>query len=462
MSQSRATDFTIGSIPRHLIVFSIPMLLGNLLQTFYNTVDSIWVGRFLGPEALAAVSVSAPIIFSLVAIVMGLTMASTVLVAQFAGAKKPELVERTIANSLVLLTLAAALVSLIGIVFRRPILRLVNTPAEIFDMASDYLAIFLAGLVFMFVYNALSAIMRGLGDSRTPLIFLAYATIINIVLDPLMIFGVWPFPRMGVAGAAMATDVAQAISAFLGLRYLHRAYKIPLDFSPRSLDPFLTRNTFKIGLPAGAQQMVVSLAGLAVSSTVNSFGKTVAAAYGVGLRLDQFAFLPAMTFSLAVSSLVGQNLGAGKEDRVRETVRWSITLAGGISVLVTIIMVLVPRILLSVFTQDQSVLEVGTSYLRTVSLSYLPLATMFTLNGVMRGAGDTMPGMINTMTSLWFVRVPLARYLSTIPALGSRGIWIGIASSPLVGLALSWGYYRTGRWRKKVLRHPEITPSPTE
>lgn len=462
MPRDHTMDFTEGSIPNHLIRFSIPMLLGNLLQTFYNTVDSIWVGRFLGPGALAAVSVSAPIIFSLIAVAMGLTMATTVLVAQFKGARQQDLMELTIDNSVMLLTIIAGAVSILGIAFNRQILALVNTPAEIFEVASEYLVVFLAGLIFMFLYNIIGAILRGMGDSRTPLIFLAYATLLNIVLDPIMIFGIWPFPRMGVTGAALATVIAQAISAFLGFRHIARVNKIKIHVNFRGFDLYLIKNLFKIGLPAGAQQLVVSLAGLAVSSIVNSFGKNVVAAYGVGLRLDQFAFLPAMTFSLAVSSLVGQNLGAGKHERVRETVRASIRIVSAVSLFMTLVMVTVPRPLLSIFTTDREVLQLGASYLRTVSLSYLPMAIMFTLNGVMRGAGDTVPGMINTMAGLWFVRVPLARYLSSMPALGVRGIWMAVASSPIVGVILSWLYYRTGRWQKRAIRHPRMEPNPAE
>lgn len=447
----RTTDFTTGSIPRHLVAFSLPMFLGNLLQALYNTVDSIWVGRFLGPAALGAVSVSFPIIFAIVSLIMGITMATTVLVSQYAGARQMDMVRKVSINSLALMVVSAIVASAFGIAFHRPLLVLINTPAEIIDEASSYLNIYLAGLIFMFIYNVLGAILRGLGDSRTPLLFLVYATVINIVLDPLLIFGLGPFPKMGVAGAALATDIAQGISAFLALAYLKGTVRIPLNLGGMKLDRSLAGLTLKIGLPAGAQQTVVSFGGLALSSIVNSFGKVVVAAFGAASRFDQFAFLPAMSVNLAVSALVGQNLGAGKDHRVKEIVRWSIFLVGGITALVAIVAVGAPRLLLGLFTRDVAVVQEGMWYLRIVGLSYVLFAVMFVFNGVLRGAGDTVPTMFITMVSLWLVRIPLAEILSSFPAIGSRGVPIAIALSPLVGLSLSWGYYRTGRWKRKVV-----------
>lgn len=461
MESRTLTDFTEGSIPRHLIRFSIPMFLGNLLQALYNTVDSIWVGRFLGPGALGAVSIGFPVILALVSVVMGLATASTVLVSQYYGARQPEMVKRSVGNTLALLTLASALVSTVGLVFLRPLLRLINTPAEIFGMAQAYLQVFIAGLVFMFLYNGLAAVLRGLGDSRTPLVFLFYATVINIVLDPLLIFGVWPFPRLGVSGAALATVVAQAISVFLLMRHLAKASALmPDSVRQWRLERGLTAATFRIGLPAGVQQLMVSLGGLVLVSIINTFGPTVVAAYGAATRLDQFAFMPAMSTSLAVSSLVGQNMGAGRHDRVRQVVRSGAALTGSITAVVSLLAVAAPRALLSLFTTDQAVLAAGAAYLRIVGLSYVPLAVMFAINGALRGAGDTVPTMFTTLAALWLVRVPLARVLSKIPALGILGVWIASAVSPFVGLLGAYAYYLTGRWKTKgvVRRGPQPGP----
>lgn len=451
MQNEQITDFTQGSILRHLILFSVPMLLGNLLQALYNTVDSIWVGRFLGPHALAAVSVGFPIIFALIAMVNGITMATTILVSQYFGAQEHERLVKTITNSLILLTALGIVISVIGVAFRRPLLQMINTPPEIIDMASEYMAIYMAGLVGMFLYGVASAVLRGLGDSRTPLRFLAYATVLNIILDPLFIFGLGPIPQMGVGGVALATVIAQGLSAVISLRYLY-IHSGLLRYEPGMfrIDWDLTALTFRIGLPAGIQQVLVSLSIVVVNSIVNSFGPDVIAGFGAASRLDQFAFMPSMTMGLAVSALVGQNLGAGKPERVAETVKWSSILAASITAIVSVIAILRPDILMVLFTKDETVLAEGSRYLRYVSLSYIPMALMFTIGGVIRGAGDTVATMFLTLGSLWIVRVPLAKYLSSIPSLGVGGVWIAIALGSLMGFIFHVIYYRTGRWKERV------------
>ena len=443
-------DLTQGSIPRHLIKFSIPMLLGNLLQALYNTVDSIWVGRYVGPEALGAVSISFPIIFALVAMVMGITMATTTMVAQYAGSKQYDMVRKTINNSILVLLIAAVFITGIGIWLHEPILRLINVPESILPMASSYLMIFLSGMIFMFGYNVLGAILRGLGDSKTPLKFLFVATLVNLVLDPFLIIGIGPFPQMGVAGAALATVISQGVATVLALNYLNKKdHLVAIRWRELKYDAELTRTTVRIGLPAGIQQTMVALGGLAVSSIINSFGPMVVAAYGAAMRLDQFAFMPSMSIGLAVSSLVGQNMGAGREDRVRETVRWGSLITMGFTGIMTLVALVRPQILMVLFTTDLEVIRLGSEYLRIVSLSYIPFALMFVITGALRGAGDTIPTMAISMTTLWLIRVPLARYLSAMPNLGSQGIWIAIAISSTAGMVLARLYYATGRWKDK-------------
>ena len=401
MSSTRGGyDLTEGSMLRHVISFSIPMLLGNMLQALYNTVDSIWVGRFLGSEALGAVSVSFPIIFVLISLVMGTTMGSTVLVAQYMGAKKLDMVKRTINNTFVLLTVSAAAVTVLGITFNKQILGLINTPPEIMTMAADYLNIFLMGLVFMFGYNAVSAILRGLGDSRTPVVFLAISTGINIVLDPLLILGIGPFPRMGIAGAALATTVAQGVSFFTAVFYLNsRNHLLSINLKSFVFDRNITSKTIRIGFPSGIQMSVVSVGMLAVSSLINSFGTEVVATFGMASRLDQFAIMPSQSISMATSTIAGQNIGADKEDNVRETVKWATILAVGISAFLTLVVQLSPEAVLGLFTSDGALLEKAGKALRILSLSYVFSAVMFVTNGFLRGAGDTMTTMIFSITS---------------------------------------------------------------
>ncbi|MBO8126442.1 MAG: MATE family efflux transporter [Firmicutes bacterium] len=455
MKQTKRQDFTEGNIPKHLLKFAIPMFLGNLFQALYNTVDTIWVGRFLGPEALGAVSVGFPIIFALVSLVMGIGMGTTVLVSQYAGARQWDEVRRVVINSFSLLSLAGLAVSLIGYSFNEALLRLVNTPEVLIPLASSYISVFFSGLLFMFVFNVMGAILRGLGDSKTPLRFLIVATVTNIILDPLFIFGIGPLPRMEVAGAALATVIAQGISAVLAVRHVYKVNGLlSINIADYKLDRELTLLTLRIGIPAGLQQTVVSLGALVLMSIVNGFGEIVVAGYGVGVRLDQFAFMPSMSVSMAVSAVVGQNLGAGNEDRAHLALRWALILAGGIALVIALGMQFLAWPISSVFTRDPGVLAHSTEYLRIISLSYVFLASLFSLTGFLRGAGDTVPPMLITLVSLWFVRIPLAKYLSLI--WGSRGIWIGIAISPVIGLTLSVLYYFKGAWRSKVVTRPPV------
>ncbi len=445
-------DFTEGSILQHIVLFSWPMLLGNLLQALYNTVDSFWVGRFIGPAALGAVSVSFPIIFGLVALIMGLTMATTTMVSQYRGARDEVRVRRTIANSLVLVSMLGILSSAVGVVFRVDILQLMRTPPEILGPAADYLGIFLIGLLPMFLYNVLSSILRGLGDSRTPLRFLAYATTLNIILDPIFIIGVGPVPALGIRGVALATLVSQTLSAILTVRYLmHETDLIPSKREEWRLIGELAAKLFTIGLPAAAQSAVVSFSMIIVTSIVNTFGPTVVAAFGAAARLDQFAFLPALSIGLAVSALVGQNLGAGKFERVKEILRWSMVATLSITGVMTLVAILSPGILIKVFTNDPGVLAEGSKYLRIVGLNYIPLAAMFTLTGVLRGAGDTFASMLITLVTLWFVRLPLAAYLAYQLGWGVSGAWWSITLSTILGTILNYIYYASGRWRRKVI-----------
>ncbi|MDI6601802.1 MAG: MATE family efflux transporter [Thermoanaerobacteraceae bacterium] len=447
-------NFTEGSIPKHLLSFSVPLFIGNILQALYNTVDSIWVGRFLGPQALAAVSVSFPIIFILVALITGITMATTVMVAQYVGAKKIDMVKKAVGNSLFLLIIASIIASAAGILLNKTLLRLINTPEEILPMASGYANIIFTGLIFMFGYNMTSAILRGLGDSRTPLRFLFYSTMINIVLDPIMIFGLGPIPKMGIQGAALATILSQAISFVLALRYLDKnGHVISYKLQDIRYDSELTRLTIKIGLPAGIQQTVVALGNTLIMSIVNGFGVNVVAAFNAAQKLDSFAFMPSMSIGMATSTLTGQNMGAGKTERVKEVARWSEIIAILITGIITAVFLLIPDKLLLLFTTDREVLSLGAQCLRILAISYVPFGLMWTFNGIIRGAGDTLITMIISMISLWVVRIPLSAYLSKT-GLAQNGIWIGMASGSILSAILSYAYYRSGRWKRNaIVRH---------
>lgn len=451
MSKPLQLNFTQGSIPGHLVRFALPMLASNLLQILQTVIDTIWVGRFVGTHALGTVSTSMPLIFALLSLIIGVTIATSTLVAQFRGAGNEGMVRRTVANSLMLLTLGGVVVAAAGVLFRYPLLRMISTPPEMMEGAASYLGIFMGGMPVIFVYYAVEAILRGTGNSRTPLRFMAVATVTNIILDPLLIAGIGPFPRMGVAGAALATVLAQCVTSSLIVWWLLKHTDlVEMKRSFWRFDREIVGLLVRIGLPAGLQMVLVSFSMVFVTALINVYGPVIVAAFGAASKLDQLAILPAISVAGAVGALVGQNLGAQNYDRVRSIVYWSTGLCAGLTGTVALVAILAPTLLIRLFTVDPAVLSAGREYLLIVGLSYVPTAVMMALGGVMQGAGDTLPSLAITVITQWLLKVPLCWYLSA--QYGAQGIWIGIALSSGAGLLLNWAYYLTGRWRRSIAR----------
>ena len=444
-------DLTQGSEGKLIFNFALPMLIGNVFQQLYNTVDSIIVGNTIGKEALAAVGASFPIIFLLVSLIMGVTMGATILIAQFFGARQMDEVKRTIDTTYLFVFFAALGATALGLATSGPILRLLKTPAEIFPLAKEYLDIIFAGIIVMFGYNTISAVLRGLGDSLTPLYFLIIATVVNILLDLLFI----KVFHWGVAGAAWATVIAQGVSFLLGLIYLHKTHELfVFNLKKISFDRRLFLAGLKIGLPSGIQQMLVASGMMALTRIVNGFGTNAVAAYTAAGRIDSFASMPAMNLSVALSSFVGQNLGANKPERVKKGYLATLGMATLISLTITLTVIFFGPQLVAIFNQDPDVIAIGSNYLVIVGSFYIIFSTMFVTNGVLRGAGDTLIPMFFTVCSLWLIRVPLSAFLAQ--RMGANGIWWGIPIAWTVGALLSVSYYRSGRWKRKVVvkTHP--------
>jgi len=452
-------DLTEGSVLMNLVKFSVPLLLGNLLQAFYSVADTFWVGRFVGKDSLGAMANIVPLVFILVALIMGFTMGTSVLVSQYTGANNQDMVHKTIHNSILVLGISAIIMTIIGIIFSKDILLLMKIKPENMQYALDYLNIYFYGLIFMFGYNLFSAILRGLGDSKTPLIFLAIASILNIVLDPLFIVGWGIIPKMGIKGASVATLISQAISFILSVIYLNRKlHLISHKLSDYRYHKELTIKMVKIGLPTGIQQSLVSLGMMVLVSIINNFDSSdVINAFGVASRIDQFAHLPAQSLSLAVSAYTGQCFGAQKYDKVKDGYKWGVILVVGITSLITLVAYIFPEVIISLFNKDPEVIRIGSRYLRIVGFTYIPFGIMFITNGILRGAGDSVPPLIFTLAALWVVRVPLAKILAT--PLGPDGVWLAIAISYVITLVFGQTYYFSGRWKKKRVIMSELDPS---
>ncbi|MDO8899524.1 MAG: MATE family efflux transporter, partial [Bacteroidales bacterium] len=305
-------DLTTGSEARLILNFTIPMLIGNIFQQMYNIVDSIVIGKYLGNEALAAVGASFPLIFTLISLIIGLATGGTIIISQHYGAKIMEIVRQTIDTMYIFLFFASILLSAIGIWSSTYIFRLIDLPEEVIPQAVKYFNLYSLGFVFFFGFQGTTAILRGMGDSKTPLYFLVISTLVNIFLDLLfvIVFG-W-----GIEGVAIATIISQA-GAFVTIIFYLNKYNSFLKFKPLQMrfDWEIFRKSIQIGLPTGLQQTFVAVGMLALYKVVNMFGTTVIAAYAVAMRIDSFASLPAMNFSAALSSFVGQNIGAGKLER---------------------------------------------------------------------------------------------------------------------------------------------------
>ena len=422
------------------------MLLGNVFQQLYNIVDTIIIGRYIGTEALAAAGASFPVIFVLVSLVIGITTGTTIIISQYYGAKDFVKVKRAIDTAFIFLFFASIALTILGLLFIEHIWQLIALPEHLVSDATLYFSIYAAGLVLMFGYNAISAVLRGLGDSKTPFYFLVISTMLNIVFDLVfvLVFG-W-----GIAGVAFATVLAQGIAFGLSIIYLNRYHKlIRVSYRGLVFDREIFRNSLRIGIPTGMQHTFVALGMMALLRIVNMFGADTIAAYTVAGRIDSFAAMPAMNFSLALSTFVGQNLGANKPERVRNGLRATLIMTTVVSLTVTAAAWLFGRHIMGVFTTDPVVIEIGYDYLVIVSSFYILFSAMFVTNGVLRGAGDTIVPMFITLFSLWVMRIPISYFLSQ--RIGTDGIWWGIPIAWFFGFLLAFIYYRSGKWKSKAV-----------
>jgi putative MATE family efflux protein len=439
-------DLTSGRPASLILRFATPMLLGNVFQQLYNVTDSIIVGKFLGKEALAAVGASFPLIFMLVSFIIGIASGSTIIIAQYFGAKDMVKVRRSIDTMYIFLFFASLLVGILGIVFSEPIFRLIRLPEEVIPQAALYMQVYFTGILFFFGFNGTSAVLRGLGDSKTPLYFLIISTLTNIVFDLLfvVVFG-W-----GIAGAALATVLSQAGAFATLIVYLNRKHLL-INLSWRRLywDREVFRESIRIGVPTGFQQTFVSLGMLALLRIVNDFGTDTVAAYSVAGRIDGLASLPAMNFGQALSTYTGQNIGAGKIRRVGAGLRATLGMSSIVAVVTSVIIMIFREPLMMLFTNDPEVIQIGARYLLIVGGFYVLFSSMFVIGGVMRGAGDTIVPMFITLLSLWLFRIPLAAILSR--NIGVDGIWWAIPIAWFMGMTLSFLYYRTGKWKTKTV-----------
>lgn len=440
-------DFTHGPIGRQIILFSLPIIAGNLLMQLYQIVDSAIVGQYLGKEALAAVGASMPVVFAIIAMVIGVGSGASVVISQYFGRGNMEKVRVTSDTLHIVLLVMGLIIGLVGVFFSDSILRLTGLPESIIPLGAEYLRVYLGGVFLLFGFNTISAILRGVGDSHTPLYFLALSSVLNVGLDYLFIvtFG-W-----GVGAAAWATVIAQGAAYFAAIAWINHSKKIVfhIDLFHLRFNRKIFNQCIKFGLPTGIQQSFVALGAVALMTIINSFGTDTIAGMTAGMRIDALAVIPAMNFSMALTSFVGQNIGAGKIDRVKKGLAKTLIFSSITCVIISLGIILGGGWLLSLFTPDVAVITIGQRYLVIVSAFYLLFSGMFIINGMLRGAGAVIFPMISTFVALWGIRVPMAWLLTSY--IGIDGVSWSIVAGWGLGLIMALWYYLSGRWHGKSI-----------
>lgn len=448
------SDMTEGRPWEKILLFTIPMLIGNIAQQLYNTVDSIVVGRYVGDNALAAVGSASPILNLLLVLFVGISVGAGVMVSQYFGAKQRKELSVTIGNCITLTAIASLIIMIAGPLVTRPLLRLLDTPDSILDWCTSYLVILFVGVAGSAYYNILCGILRGLGDSVSALLYLLVATLLNIVLDIWFVAGL----HMGVAGVSLATAIAQAVSAVLCLLKLCRMTNL-FDLKPRflKLSRHHTLTIIRLGLPSGLTQAIFSMAMIVVQSLTNSFGELVIAANVIIMRVDGFAMMPNFSFGTAMTTFAGQNVGAHRYDRVEQGTRQGTAIAVATSTVITGLILLFGKNLMGIFTSTDELVTLSANMMKILAAGYIAMAVTQCLSGVMRGAGDTMTPMWISLITTVVIRVPLAygiSWLTRTPELPNGAyqcIWISLLCSWIVGALVTAFFYIRGGWKKKAL-----------
>lgn len=448
MNKQFGKDFTTGSIPRHLLKFLLPILLGNLVTTGYSIVNAVWVGRLLGGDAMGAVGASFPLIMIVNALISGMTTAAAILIAKYYGSKQTEKIQKAVNCSWTIALAAIVAITTAGIIWAEPLLRALHTPEALLGMGASYLRITFAGVAFMYISTLIVSILRGIGDTATPMIFMVLSTVINAILDPLLIIGIGPFPAMGLNGAAVASLAAVGVATLSGYLYIRRKYHgMPVNFTALDFDRRVVWEIVKLGLPAFVQQALISVSAAVVVTLVNGFGATATDAYSVASRVDSIAIMPAMAMFMAVSTLTAQNIGAGKPERIKGIFKWGVAVNVAVVALVSALVVFFSSGVMHLFVNDTQIVAKGTQYFAIVGASYVLFALSFVTNGIINGAGKTTVTMVFSILSLCAIRIPLAIILSGT-SLGLQGIWLAVALSFASTAVMSMGYYFTGRWKR--------------
>lgn len=437
-------DFTKGNILKQLIFFSGPVILANLLQASYQIVDSLWIGNLLGAQALGAVAVSSAIIFTVLAFVIGLNNAALTILSQQKGKESEAGLERYLNAFVVLLTFLSLTFSIGGFILSEQLLYLLGTPDELLPMAKAYLRINFIGMLFLFGYNFISTVLRAIGDSKSPLMFVTIAVLLNVGLDPLFIAGF----NFGVAGAAYATIIAQGLAFLFGMFYVLKNKLAP--FQLPSLPAWHeVKLILNLGIPSGLQMAVISAGSAAIMSVVTQFGGAVVGGFGAAQRLDSIIMLPAQALGTSVNSMAGQNIAVKNWQRIKQITKYGLLYNFICMVTIGILIVIFAEYGVKMFIKEADAVSFATTYLRIMAFCFPFLGINFILNGIVRASGAMYQVLVLNIISFWVLRFPLTSLFSTV--YDEIGIALGMGASFMISSLLSFMYYRFGRWRQKEL-----------
>lgn len=450
--KSRVVDMTKGNTTRLLVNFMLPMLLGNLFQQLYNFVDSMIVGKFVGADALAAVGATSAINFLFFSLCNGLASGIGIVISQYFGAERDDDVRNTIGNALYIMGLSAFVMTVLGILLARPVLSFLRTPSNILNSSAEYMIIISSGIIFISSYNCVSAILRAVGDSKSPLYFLILSCFVNIGLDLLFVYVF----RMGVAGAGIATILSQLIAALGSFLFaLKTNIYFKLKKKDLSYNKIIVARSVKIGVPLAFQSSLIAISCVALQSVVNTFGSAVVAAFTATSRIEQLVQQPFNSLGMAVSTFTGQNVGAGNEARVKKGL-WT-----GMAIMALFVMVYLPsaqfggEFFISLFVNDAEVIALGGNALKITSWFYVFLGMIYVARGMLNGAGDAIFAFVNGFVEM-LGRICFARPFTMIPGVGVWGVWLATGMTWCVTGIISLLRYLQGKWKVNVPKKVEI------
>lgn len=456
LQKKSGLDMTSGNPLKLIMRFAMPLLLGNIAQQLYLLADTIIVGRFseYGDDCIAAVGVSSPIMFFMTALFFGIGQGATIIISQFFGANDKAAIKKAVDTIYIFLFIAALPLTIIGLLISRPILNVMNAQGQILEYASAYLSISFLGILPSFGFNINSGILQGIGNSKISLLFLGIASIVNIILDIIFV----AVFKWGTAGVAVATVIAQSTSFIFGIYHINRrnyGFRISFNIKKLQFDSKFLKNIVRLGLPGGIQNVLFSIGFMFLHSLVNTIN-AVHPGFTTGFtsaqRVDSFAFLPIMSFSAAVTAFVGQNIGAGKLDRVISGVRMTCLLGIGSSIIICVTVLPLSRILINMFSQTEAVIQFGQGYLFRMMPFIWILAVHFIISNSLRGAGQTIVPLIGSFIGLWLARIPSAYLIYYLIPGVPENIYFSFVTGWILGLIPVGAYYLSGKWKKKAFR----------